>query len=196
MNIVDLSQVKQRIKRGGSSVEDDDILLTLIEAVSATIESHLNRGLEKKARTEQFDVDPRQEVFSLYAYPNITITTVWNDSLWGFADASIVSSSWYNTHAGAGQLIFQGSTLAAGRGALKVTYTGGIAVDTDDFLLEHADIAEAAIRQVVADFNRTPVAGQASVTAIGGGGLSFTHTGKLLPDVKSLLEPHIRYVFR
>lgn len=194
MNLVLLSEIKERIAIPGDDDSKDDILTTLIRSVSNRVERFLDRQIESKSTTEYFDVHKLAATFQLKAYPVTSVTGVYNDPLWSFSSA--MSSSFYTVLGDQGQLVFNSEqALVPGRRALKIVYVGGMADTTEELLALYSDLSEAAMRQILNDFNRRKFAGATHVDGGGVGSISYEVDQGLLQSVREDIEKFRRYAY-
>lgn len=191
-----LITTKDNIKKllGITNDTDNDLLLVSIAlAVSAHIEKYLRRQIESKERTRFFDVESRQSVFSLDAYP-VSACAVYNDYDRLFSSNTVVPSSDYSVAAETGLLVVDKFTLTAGPQMLKVVYTGGLAASQQTLESSYPDIEQAARIQGAYWFQNRNKLG---IVGEGMAGASITHYQKfeLLPTVKEILQPHRRATY-
>lgn len=168
----------------------DTFIDAAIDAVSKQFELYLGRGIAKIDRVEYFDVAPGQVAFQVYAWPIASISEIKNDSLHEFGSGTIVDSSLYTAYGNDGTVFADRLYLADGPISLKISYNGGLAVDTTALIAAFPDIAGAADMQVAFIDKR-----RRSVEAVnaGAGGTNVTFSEfELLPDVKARLDRYRR----
>lgn len=165
----------------------DTLFGYLIDYVSRRFEEYLARFTEVTSRTEYFDIPDGTRLLFLKGSPISSVTNVWNDNTWSFD--SEISSDRYTILGDDGMIGFD-HELTAGIRALKITYTGGMAADTDAFIAAFPDIAVAADMQVNYIFERRDELG-ASSQSIEGSSVSIAPV-ELLPEVMQILDPHQR----
>ena len=188
-----------------SSTTHDTVLDRLIAVVSQRIEDYLDRPLESKARTEEYDIKPRQRVVFLRAYPLTAqnqITEIKIATDWKFDTVSAVSSDDYHVDLANGAvhlnfypiLRYLNSNTETAPGAVRVAYTGGFATSTANLISNYPAIASAAETQVIAMWRRRD---EPMVKTIDVGEYSSTKEGpvRFLPDVVEALTPYRRMRF-
>ena len=205
MNATTKERVKDLLDISSGSTAHDDVIDRLIAAVSQRIESFIDRPLESAARTEEYDIKPRQRVLFLRAYPlasqssiaSIKIATDWN-----FATASTVSSSDYHVDVSTGAIHFNfypitnylGNNMATAPNAVQVVYTGGLDTTAELLTANYPAVASACETQVIAMWRRRDEP-MAKTTRIGEYGSTVEGPVKFLPDVIEALIPYRRMRF-
>lgn len=183
----------------------DTVLGRMIEATSQRIEQFIDRPLEKKARTEEYTIKPRQRVLFLRAYPLATqgdIASVKIATDWDFAGATAVTSTDYHVDRDTGMLNFNffpitnyfGNNMAAAPNAVQVVYTGGFEASSTNIPVNYPAISWACETQVIAMWRRRDDPGRKS-TKIGQYGAEFEGPLQFLPDVRETLMPYRRQRF-
>ena len=134
MNLTTLDRVKYLADIKGAT--QDSLIKQLISAVSSQIErSNLfDRYIEQKARTEYFDTEYDQKIISVKGVPIVSITSLDFDTARVWGSGSAVDASLYGINNARGQLKFDQYVFSRGFGALKLVYTGGLAISTDRFI--------------------------------------------------------------
>lgn len=183
-------------KQGSSISSNADAQIeVLIDACSAVFERYLNRWIATEERTETFTLEGHQTLVRLKAWPVDSIASVYNDSAREYPANSEIDASAYYLETETGNLQFE-YELAPGLGALRVTYTGGMAPDgtdpTANFIALYPDIAYAADLQVFYAWQRSINPGSSAASA-GGGSATYTGQFDLLDSVKTILRPHRRF---
>ena len=152
MRLTTLARVKNYLG-GSSNLDSDDerVLKQIIGSVSIAIAEYLNRNIKSEERTEYLDVFEGQEVFYLKGYPIDQDATfeVYNDVDRAF-DTEIDSSD-YDKQSGkdSGLLKIDQYTLSAGKGALKVKYTGGLATQTSYMTITCASVTSFTVGRTI-----------------------------------------------
>jgi len=135
MNLTNIYRVKQYIKYSDSNVDDDHAFNQIVHSVSGMIEKSplFDRYIEKMERTETFDTEYAQEIFSLRGVPVDTALTfkVWHDIARDYGDTTLLDADNYYVESVTGILKIDNFTVAKGKGSLKVQYTGGLSPHTD-----------------------------------------------------------------
>ena len=165
-----------------------DLWLTI---VSAEIEKFLNRTILKGTTTDYYDVVSSYPSIHLLAYPVTSITTVWNSTSRAYSTSEIVDSDNYYVDTKTGMLWFD-TSMSTGPGALKVTYVGGMATDTENFIATYPDIAGACAMEVAARYQNRQTLGKIAVT-LSGGSVTVANRSQFLTPVASVLESEVRY---
>jgi len=99
--------------------------IPFITGISASIESHLNRNIESKARTEYFDIVPGQVQFFVSSYPISTLTSMKTDSTSLFSGSETTETNIF-TGPNNDSVVLDTPSTPAIKG-LQVVYTGGMA---------------------------------------------------------------------
>jgi hypothetical protein len=181
-----LLTTKDNIKSALNMTENtDDVFLTsLAYSVSAAIEKYLMRELEIKSRTEHFDVDNGQEIFFVKAFP-ISSILIYNDANREFTSA--LSAVDYSVLGDQGRIVVDQYELTSGRDALKVVYTGGLALNQAALQLNFPDLEMAARLQAVLWFKSKDRINVSSELTQGGGSVQYKKLG-LDESVKLILD--------
>lgn len=169
---------------------EDTLLGYLITAISAQVEDYLDRYAESTSRTVYLDVDEGQRFFVLRGYPVSSVTSVYNDSEWGFGASTLVASTEYTVLGPDGFLRFPYYELVAGPGALKVTYVGGMAANTAAFYAAFPAVELAVWAQVSYLFDKRKFLADTSAS-VAGSSVGF-QVPELLPEVVGMLKPYRR----
>lgn len=158
---------------------------------SARAESMMDRRVATATYTEYLDVRDGQQVFSLRAYPVVTMSTVVNDSGREYTSGTIDSGD-YSCMSAAGLLRIDDFALDSGPAALRVIYKGGMATTAASFAVSYPEIAAALDAQVAYVFERRANLGRTSVSA-GPGSVSYVGALDWLPHVKQTLLRYRRH---
>ena len=119
---------------GITDSNEDTYLGVLITSVSQSIEEYLDRPIKNETQTEELDVDDREHHrFFLRAAPVSSITSVKNNTLWDWANATALTSTFYHVNSTTGELFLHASP-APGMKALQVVYVGGFATTTANLI--------------------------------------------------------------
>ena len=173
--------------------------------MSQRIESFIDRPLKSEARTEEYDLRPRQRVIFLRAYPltaQTDISSIKIDLDWDFAAATAVSSGDYHVDLNTGAVHFNyypitqylGNNTLTAPNAVQVVYTGGLAGTTDGIVANYPAIASACETQVIAMWRRRDEPMQKTMK-IGDYGSTKEGPVQFLPDVIEALVPYRRMRF-
>ena len=198
MNLTTVERVMKRInpaKGGEAQGAHLHFLGDAIASVSAAVERYMDRAVQVATVTEYFDVECGQCVFRLRAYPVTSVTGAWFDTNQGFGSVGALSSSidyYLPTLRSDGIFEFQFPRAIARRApaSLKITYVGGMAPDTAEFIETYPDIADAVDKQLVFEFHRRNDLGAATVTS-DGGTVTFPAV-TWLPEMRKTLDQHRR----
>jgi len=190
MDLVSIELVKA-ILGPGVGTQGDQALLEIITIVSGQIESYLDRKAQVITYTEQLNVEDGQWKFFLKAYPITSITSVHNDYDRVFASGSLIDATDYYIDLVSGCLTIDKTSLVCGAGMLKVVYVGGMAATEAAFKTAYPDITGAAAIECAARWLRKGHPNTINAT-IGGATVSFITRDQFLPDVKAVLDGHLR----
>jgi hypothetical protein len=130
----------------------DDVLTSLIVAVSQDAEKYMKRHIQSMRRTEIYTVHPNQSFLSLRGFPITEVHGVRRNSLEDFELEMDLATTYYVVKKPIGQIRF--TSTSASTMYAQVDYTGGMAVDTAAFIAAEARISQAAVTEVIARFNR------------------------------------------
>lgn len=140
MNLTSLNRVKNAL--GVTSTDSDAVLSRLISAASKRIAFYLRRedAIKLESRPQYFNPTRGQSIFRLKAYPVASIASVYSDSTGLYTGSqSLIAATdyligadnktlWFNSTAGINNPLLQAFGGVYPK-SLKVTYTGGLAVD-------------------------------------------------------------------
>ena len=191
MNLTTLDRVRAILEMPEGITQHDEKLQQLIESVSASVEDHLGRLCEKKARTAILDTEESGtgRLIYLKAWPVASIASVYLDYEGAFPTTSLLDTSSYRLlQNGELGLLMLLTSVECWPSCLKVIYTGGLASTPEDFGKDYPAIASAVDQQVVYEFKRSGEIGSDSVSGAGG---SVTTGGdqRLIAAVRSTLRP-------
>lgn len=144
MQITTLANVKELLSIPTSNTGEDVRINSFVLAVSAVVEKHLMRSLHIEERTQYFDVERSNKVFYLNAYP-ISAIAVYND--YGRDFLSAIDAENYTIRSGENRLVIDKQSLIEGYDALKVVYTGGLALTQSELQTAYPDLEMAARMQ-------------------------------------------------
>lgn len=165
-------------------------LPVLIAAASRMVEMFIGRDIELVERTEDYTVRARSRVILLRQYPITEVASVEFD-----VDAEFTGTGGddfkVNVDSSTGILSILEDLQDGGPNALRVTYTGGLALTAEAMVTDYPDIAHAVNLQVGYMLERRINPGaRRDVSAAGGA--SFASAYSLLDAAKELLLPHRR----
>ena len=176
-------------------LEEDDAdfdaqLNQIIPQVSSQIETYLNRELKEAARTEYFSGGRRYYYVSAFPINPSPAPIVTED------DVTQTDNEDYFIFENDGLFEFQYETNNWRPKIIKITWTGGYAeVDVDEgegeelVLSVPDDMKQACIQQCAYVFKRRRDLGHSGVSTPNGN-ISYTAAIDLLPNVKTILDPH------
>lgn len=205
MDATTTAKVKELLDIASSDTTHDAVLGRYVTSVSQRIETFIDRPFKSEARTEEYDIKPRQRVIFLRAYPLTAqnkITSIKIATDWKFSTTSAVNSEDYHVDYDTGAVHFNftpitnylGNNSATAPNAVQIAYTGGFAETTDGIIINYPAIAEACATQVVAMWRRRD---QPHIKTTDVGDYTSTVEGPLrfLPDVVQALIPYRRMRF-
>lgn len=152
LDLTTISRVKER--RGISSATHDSLLSNLIDEVSTYVETYLGRHTLQDARVEVYEVEFLTRMVSVRGAPITVLNSIKiSNRRDDFDDVTAMATTSYSADLTAGyiRLDFEQSHNP---GYVQVDYTGGMATDTDDFVMTYPDIAGAVDAEVINRFNR------------------------------------------
>ena len=187
IRLVSLTDLKTFIEK--TDTVHDSLLKMIIENVSASIETYLNRNLLKAARTVYRDAGRRY--YYLPAYPideSATLTVTYDGTLQ-------TKDTGYFVRADDGLIEFQKSVVPiyTDPKEIVIVWTGGYAASADNECLDVPyDMKEAALRQSAYNFRRRKDIGISSISMPDGSISKNPIDAFLLPEVKDLLRNYRR----
>lgn len=174
------------------TVENDPLIDTLITSVSQSFEKEMNRVIRVATYTDYPNVSAGQKFVYLKAYPVTSISEVSYDPTNRTFDVDDeLDSSLYDVLDTDGILLMDRVQLVAGVKILKVTYLGGMASSTSDFIGKYPDISLAA-DITVAFWMRRKRKIEASSASSGGGGSVGLLDLKIPDAAKEILKRYVR----
>lgn len=192
MRLIDIKLIKQFLEK--TDTDHNDLLIVLIEQVTAAFENYTGRKFEAVERTKYFSAGPRN--FLLPAFPvdlGETFTATVND------DAQVIDEDFF-VWEDQGRVEFVRKTatdpLPLSPAAIPrpksvvIVWTGGWTAD-DDGLLQGVpqDFQKACMMQVAFEFRRRDSIGVTSLSVPDGNTTVLAPTD-LLPGVRTLLDSH------
>ena len=179
MDLTTLANAKQWL--GISSDTDDDLLMRLITAVSAFIETYLSRHLGSQDYVESRD-GTGAHVMNFREYPATAVAWVAVNGVSILPAPNTVTPGYRFTRT---QIILQGHRFTLGYANVSLIYTAGYETAPED--LEQACIELASWR-----YNERQHIGQ-SGKSLEGANVTYS-VQDLPPDVKTVLDRHRRVV--
>lgn len=192
IRMTDLVRVKTLLGIDDTQTRYDELLMQMIIDATFEVETYLNRSLESKERTEQYDVVKGMYCIQVPSYPITSIAYIWNDYYRLFPTTSQIAYNFYYADNKLGIIHFNDYYLVAGRGALKIQYTGGMAVSTLDFSTKYPDIVSALTLEIAGRYQRRNTIGVISVSATGGS-VAPVQRGEFLSATEDVLDRHRRF---
>jgi hypothetical protein len=186
MDLTTTARVNER--RGGTGSETTAFVDRLVTEVSADVEAYLCRHAQNIKRIETFKVPKRTKLVQLYGFPVTAVDTIETSTSPTMAGASIAGVSTYDwaNYAGSGQLHFESSNAWLDTWA-RISYWGGMAVDTAAFMLAFPSIAGATEEQIIALMDRA-ASPEMDTKRMRGGSVEFETGHTLLPNVRRRLD--------
>jgi len=197
-----LAQVKSQLAIATADTERDTLLTQFIAGVSAAMARAAGRiwagapCLEKTSMVELITVPERHtEILWLAARPVVSVTEI-KEAVFGTFDdmEALVEDEDYELDAATGALYRIGFWLT-GRKAVRATYVGGYTAagttpGTGETALP-ADVVNAAVRQVIHEFNIRGTPGY-QAESVQGSSVSRSGDDSLLPGVRQVMESYRR----
>jgi len=163
---------------------DRQFIENLIDSVSLRCETYCDRKFLKATRTEYFNIDRNQTHIRVSRYPITSVANVWEDYTGQYSgDLNNTRADEYDalSRANKGIISCRYRPWTKGFSSVKVTYTGGLAVNVGGL---PSDLRQSVARQVSYLYQKRSSLG---VTGESIAGSSITLTSPdLLPDVKEV----------
>lgn len=141
MNLTTVDRVREAmgISLTMLDTELDNALRHIITGTSSHIEKSpvFDRYIERKQRTEDFNVINRQKIFNVKGAPIFSTPAplVYNDTNREFDSTTLIDASDYGINYARGIFTFDNYDLMAGSGILRIIYTGGLGLHTDRMIV-------------------------------------------------------------
>lgn len=187
--LCDISTVKARI--GVTDAVVDDLLTSIVNGVSAAIESYLDRKLETAERTEYHNIENPEAPLVLRSYPVTSISSLKSSATWAWDTTTAIDADDYEADSESGVLYVK-QRLDRGKRAVQIVYTAGIGTTASDVVSGYPDLSIACEMQAVEEYLRKEAQGAVSLNLSDGGGTMNRSGLKLLPAVKERLAPYRR----
>lgn len=196
MNLSTVSAVKVLISASGNvRAENETEIAAVLAGVSGAVERYLDRYATRIARTVYLDIEPGQTIFRLPGVPVTALGGAWHDLDQDFASSSALSSTdYYDPTLGSADAFRTKYPLASGVACLKLTYTGGMATDTDSFVTAYPDVSHAVATQTAHEWQRRTALGVSSISYPDGTTASLSFD-RWIPSVKQVLDYYRRVTF-
>lgn len=197
--LTDVGRVKALLDdpTGAKTAEWDTLITATISAVSEAIAADIGRPILKAAYVQALPVVREgQRVISLDAYPVDTAVSfvVKQDSTRGFASGTAIDATRYYVDGPNGQVHLDDG-LDAGRGTVRVEYTGGLAADLAALDTSYPAIVRAATLAAKEVFERRHALVKTG-ESLGGNSISWSEALSLFPKVvRELIAPYRRAAF-
>lgn len=196
MQLTTLARLKAHL--GGIATSGQDAILTsTIDDVSVRVERYLRRQILRQTNVETVPLRRWATTISLDAYPVTSITSIkYAAHPSDFSSVNVLDARLYVLEdAVAGLVRFLISTSVATHrlpGYVQMTYVGGMATDTADFMLTWPDLARAVDLQCAYEYQRRNTPG-GNVTS-DAGGTAFIGELDWLVSVRATLDMYRRHV--
>ena len=185
MDLTTLARVKEYITRKGNPdfrADAESVLSSMISSVSQRMEQYCSRLFQVGATTERGTL--RCDEFICSRVPLASISSVRYSETGRGADLAALPSSQYEISPSGDNVRVYDVTYG---GLVEVSYTGGVATDTQDVIDNHPALEEACKLQVASLWQRHTMPDRSGVT-IGTGETSWTGDYSMLKEVQATLD--------
>lgn len=187
-----LARVKAYLKIDTTNTQQDALLTQLITGVSTRAEQYMGRMTEIDDYVEYLDVEfPGQKRFHLSTFPVTAVSEVNYDPDGDYESGDALSTSDFRVNLTRGQVHVR-TWLARAFQGLRISYTGGMASDTAEFITAFEEITDAIDKQVAYEFQRRRDIGLSSVSGAGGTITQYP-LKEFIPLTKAVLDKHRRF---
>lgn len=182
MSLATLDEIKSYYDMTGSDAAVDDELAEISVRISKIFETYCDRSFESTTYTEYHDGDNRNGIY-LNHYPITSITSIYDDSEWGWGSDYVVASGTYRIKDERAVTLKAGYTFHNHTQNVKVTYVAGYSTIP-------ADLNHVCIVEVIRSYKSRK---EVDVTAktLGDGSISYT-SRDFLPMTKVVLDKYTR----
>lgn len=181
--LVSLEEVKRFMNMSGAVAETDTLLESLIDSVSALVESVINRNILTREYTEYHSGRGISVLFP-HQSPITEVTSIHDDSEWLWEAVDLISSDSYRV-LNDNSLIFRDVTLGNYDSNIKIVYTAGYTTTPEDLKL-------AVITEVVRVFKGKDQVGTSSLS-LADGSTSYS-VEALLDQTRLILNKYKRVI--
>ena len=194
MDLTTVARVKVFAEIG--TTRYDEQLKRLVESISASVESELYRTTQQASRVEFINTETRLRRYTLRAWPVQSVASITYDTEGVHGPSAEVLSDPDDYQLVEGGLF--GEIHLAFRpieypNTLRVTYTGGMAANTKDFMAAFPDLSQAVVEQVVFQHQSRNRLGLESAST-GGSSVTVDATTGFLPSLMRTVQRHRRSV--
>jgi len=145
MALATLEQLKEYMSIPVDKIDPakDELLEAFLNRVSARIETYCGRTFASAEYTEYRDGRGLPYIYT-NQYPITTVSGIWDDYDWSWADATLISSTFYRVSNDGNSINFHDYTLTEGVENIKIIYTAGystLPLDLVQVCLEEVVIA-------------------------------------------------------
>lgn len=186
---------KVKAMKGISGTSEDALIADLILEVSQEAEEYLRRYTLSTARQEVYELRVNQRYLSVDGFPIVgsRAIAVQYASTRDFSSIETLDSSLYSVLAAEGQIHFHSIETNLNPGFVQVSYTGGMAADTDTFVATYPRIAGAVTREVLNRWNRAKNP-EGSLRSVNATSVGYEKPLAPLEDFYAALDHHRRIV--
>jgi len=138
-SLISLKDMKSQFGIEGANKDQDDIIASIIDGVSAIIESYCNKNIISRTYTEYYDGKGGSFLYTKQ-YPIASITSIHDDSDWVWSTDTLIPSGDYMIKDN--RILFRNITLGDASNNIKIVYTAGY-TDTP------SDIKQVCISEVI-----------------------------------------------
>jgi len=175
---------------GGLDASERMFVEGLIDAFAERAERETGRRFSVETATEYFDIVPGQRAIRVSRFPISSVTGIWEDAEGKFDDPTneLIDADDYDVRAmgDRGVIRMRFRSFWVGEGTVKVTYSGGLARQSNGVGGVPADLRNAAVRQVAYWYQRRASLGVTGEN-VGGASVSILAAQDLLEDVAHVL---------
>ena len=118
-----VQEVKNYYEMTGTSAEVDTLIETIINGTSQIFETYCDRAFLDTTYTEYYDGNGKSVLF-LDNSPATTISGIWDDTEWTWADASLIPVANYRT-ADTNRVVFRDTVLNKAEQNVRIIYNAG-----------------------------------------------------------------------
>lgn len=185
ISLVSLAELKAFILEK-TNTDSDTLLTNIITYISGSMQTYLNRNLEKMFRTEYFNTGIRLYYVSSPPIDTTTLTVTYDDTAQTINDDYYL---WENE----GKIEFYVTPSYIQPKQLKIEYYGGYQKNGNNVLEVPDDIKYACLLQCSFIYRRRKDIGTSSVNLPDSNIQTFGYGVELLPEVKNILNRYRIY---
>ena len=187
--LTDKTRVKALLELG-TNTDHDDLLDTMIAAVSSECEKYIKVALKRQGYTREYVLPQHKRKLLLGVYPLQTVTSVkYSNDTTDWSAITAMGATEYRVNMQTGSIRFL-RQMTYPHGFVQVVMTGGLAGDLTSAVSLYPDLVRSVDMQVAYEWRRRDTPAGDVTTA--GGSTTFTAQVNVLDKVRKIWDYYVQ----